>query len=217
MTHIRETCGCCGEQISTPIKHGFILQYLSVHWFSPLVSDCEKHCGPLDVIFIIDSSESIGLTNFTLEKNFVIKTISRLGTMASNPASPTGTAKTRINWQADRRDSKFLKNGLVNPPDLDIQTSYKHLKDKFGNALCIHLIFNKPLKRLVLALCSLVLCAIDLHCCLRHVLLKRKNPVSRHCCSWHEHNVCINYGCTWFQTDAQLTTSWVTSRHVCLL
>ncbi|CAJ1079230.1 collagen alpha-2(VI) chain-like [Xyrichtys novacula] len=64
MTYIRETCGCC---------------------------DCEKHCGALDIVFIIDSSESIGLTNFTLEKNFVINTISRLGSMASDPASQTGT------------------------------------------------------------------------------------------------------------------------------
>lgn len=64
MTYIRETCGCC---------------------------DCEKYCGALDIIFVIDSSESIGQTNFTLEKNFVISTIKRLGTMASDPASLTGT------------------------------------------------------------------------------------------------------------------------------
>ncbi|KAM6978433.1 LOW QUALITY PROTEIN: collagen alpha-2(VI) chain-like [Tautogolabrus adspersus] len=63
-TYIRETCGCC---------------------------DCEKRCGPLDIVFIIDSSESVGLTNFTLEKNFVINTINRLGSMASDPASVTGT------------------------------------------------------------------------------------------------------------------------------
>ncbi|XP_042351152.1 collagen alpha-2(VI) chain-like isoform X2 [Plectropomus leopardus] len=64
MTYIRETCGCC---------------------------DCEKHCGALDIVFVIDSSESVGLTNFTLEKNFVINTINRLGSMASDPASSTGT------------------------------------------------------------------------------------------------------------------------------
>ncbi|XP_060943966.1 collagen alpha-2(VI) chain-like isoform X2 [Limanda limanda] len=64
MTYIRETCGCC---------------------------DCEKHCGALDIVFVIDSSESVGMTNFTMEKNFVINTINRLGSMANNPASPTGT------------------------------------------------------------------------------------------------------------------------------
>lgn len=64
MTYIRESCGCC---------------------------DCEKQCGALDIVFVIDSSESVGLTNFTLEKNFVISTINRLGSMASDPASATGT------------------------------------------------------------------------------------------------------------------------------
>lgn len=64
MTYVRETCGCC---------------------------DCEKHCGALDIVFVIDSSESVGLTNFTLEKNFVINTINRLGSMATDPTSPIGT------------------------------------------------------------------------------------------------------------------------------
>lgn len=64
MTYIRETCGCC---------------------------DCEKRCGPLDIVFVIDSSESVGLTNFTLEKNFVINTINRLGSLAKDPQSDTGT------------------------------------------------------------------------------------------------------------------------------
>lgn len=59
------------------------------------VSDCEKLCGALDIVFVIDSSESVGLTNFTLEKNFVINTINRLGSMASNPASPTGMAEIK--------------------------------------------------------------------------------------------------------------------------
>lgn len=64
MNYIRETCGCC---------------------------DCEKVCGALDIVFVIDSSESVGLTNFTLEKNFVINTINRLGSMSSDPNSESGT------------------------------------------------------------------------------------------------------------------------------
>ncbi|KAL2087520.1 hypothetical protein ACEWY4_016348 [Coilia grayii] len=64
MSYIRETCGCC---------------------------DCEKRCGALDIVFVIDSSESVGLTNFTLEKNFVINTINRLGSIAKDPNSETGT------------------------------------------------------------------------------------------------------------------------------
>ncbi|XP_036400969.1 collagen alpha-2(VI) chain-like isoform X2 [Megalops cyprinoides] len=64
MNYIRETCGCC---------------------------DCEKLCGALDIVFVIDSSESVGLTNFTLEKNFIISTINRLGSIAKDPSSETGT------------------------------------------------------------------------------------------------------------------------------
>ncbi|XP_019112814.1 collagen alpha-2(VI) chain isoform X2 [Larimichthys crocea] len=64
MNYIRETCGCC---------------------------DCEKRCGALDIVFVIDSSESVGLTNFTLEKNFVINTINRLGSLSKDPQSDTGT------------------------------------------------------------------------------------------------------------------------------
>lgn len=39
---------------------------------------------------MIDGSESVGLTNFTLEKNFVINTINRLGSLAKDPKSETG-------------------------------------------------------------------------------------------------------------------------------
>ncbi|XP_012586706.1 PREDICTED: collagen alpha-2(VI) chain [Condylura cristata] len=54
-------------------------------------TDCEKRCGALDVVFVIDSSESIGYTNFTLEKNFVINVVNRLGAIAKDPKSETGT------------------------------------------------------------------------------------------------------------------------------
>ncbi|KAJ8255311.1 hypothetical protein GJAV_G00203430 [Gymnothorax javanicus] len=64
MNYIRESCGCC---------------------------DCEKICGALDIVFVIDSSESVGLTNFTLEKNFIISTINRLGSIAKDPSSESGT------------------------------------------------------------------------------------------------------------------------------
>lgn len=61
--------------------------------FLSFLSDCQKRCGALDIVFVIDSSESVGLTNFTLEKNFVINTINRLGSMASDPAAATGTVE----------------------------------------------------------------------------------------------------------------------------
>ena len=65
-----------------------------------LSPDCEKRCGPLDIVFVIDSSESVGLTNFTLEKNFVINTINRLGSFANDPDSVIGRcADQRYNVQ----------------------------------------------------------------------------------------------------------------------
>lgn len=58
-------------------------------------ADCEKRCGALDVVFVIDSSESIGYTNFTLEKNFVINVVNRLGAIAKDPKSETGQLHPR--------------------------------------------------------------------------------------------------------------------------
>ncbi|XP_064883416.1 collagen alpha-2(VI) chain-like [Oncorhynchus nerka] len=64
MGFVRETCGCC---------------------------DCEKVCPPLDLVFVIDSSESIGKTNFSLAKNFVISVANRLGKMAKNISDISGS------------------------------------------------------------------------------------------------------------------------------
>ena len=38
----------------------------------------ECKCGPLDLAFIVDSSESIGSANFALAKDFIITVIDRL-------------------------------------------------------------------------------------------------------------------------------------------
>lgn len=38
----------------------------------------ECKCAPLDLAFIVDSSESIGATNFALAKDFIITIIDRL-------------------------------------------------------------------------------------------------------------------------------------------
>jgi len=43
-----------------------------------LCSCCECKCGPLDLAFIVDSSESIGSSNFALAKDFIITVIDRL-------------------------------------------------------------------------------------------------------------------------------------------
>uniref|UniRef100_A0A8B9KLK5 Collagen alpha-2(VI) chain n=1 Tax=Astyanax mexicanus TaxID=7994 RepID=A0A8B9KLK5_ASTMX len=79
--------GDSGRDVS--ITDFCLILYLLYYLLS--VSDCEKRCGALDIVFVIDSSESVGLTNFTLEKNFVINTINRLGSIAKDPNSETGT------------------------------------------------------------------------------------------------------------------------------
>ncbi|XP_038156360.1 collagen alpha-1(VI) chain [Cyprinodon tularosa] len=43
-----------------------------------LCSCCECRCAPVDLAFVVDSSESIGATNFALAKDFIIAVIDRL-------------------------------------------------------------------------------------------------------------------------------------------
>uniref|UniRef100_A0A8C5IVC9 Collagen alpha-1(VI) chain n=1 Tax=Junco hyemalis TaxID=40217 RepID=A0A8C5IVC9_JUNHY len=51
-----------------PEKHVLLLLCLSP----------ECTCGPVDLLFVLDSSESIGLQNFQIAKDFIIKVIDRL-------------------------------------------------------------------------------------------------------------------------------------------
>ncbi|XP_072219944.1 collagen alpha-2(VI) chain [Leuresthes tenuis] len=94
MNYIRETCGCC---------------------------DCEKRCGPLDIVFVIDSSESVGLTNFTLEKNFVINTINRLGSFANDPDSVIGTRVGVVQYSHNGTFQAILPND----PRINSLTAFK--------------------------------------------------------------------------------------------
>ncbi|XP_066487321.1 collagen alpha-1(VI) chain [Tiliqua scincoides] len=43
-----------------------------------MCSCCECKCGPIDILFVVDSSESIGFQNFQIAKDFVVKVIDRL-------------------------------------------------------------------------------------------------------------------------------------------
>ncbi|KAG8432536.1 hypothetical protein GDO86_016973 [Hymenochirus boettgeri] len=94
MTYVRETCGCC---------------------------DCEKRCGALDIVFIIDSSESIGYTNFSLEKNFVINVVSRLGSISKDPKSETGA---RVGVVQYSHEGTFEAIQL-DDPSIDSLSSFK--------------------------------------------------------------------------------------------
>uniref|UniRef100_A0A8C5MEV8 VWFA domain-containing protein n=1 Tax=Leptobrachium leishanense TaxID=445787 RepID=A0A8C5MEV8_9ANUR len=64
MSYVEEICGCC---------------------------DCYRSCQPVDVVFVIDSSESVGKSNFSLAKNFVINIANRIGKMAKNASDMTGS------------------------------------------------------------------------------------------------------------------------------
>ncbi|KAM4556397.1 collagen alpha-2(VI) chain [Fundulus diaphanus] len=99
MNYIRETCGCC---------------------------DCEKRCGALDIVFVIDSSESVGLTNFTLEKNFVINTINRLGSFAKDPMSETGTRVGVVQYS----HSGTFQAIRLNDSKIDSVTAFKEAVKK---------------------------------------------------------------------------------------
>lgn len=43
-----------------------------------MCSCCECKCGPLDIAFILDSSESIGASNFAIAKDFIVTVMDRL-------------------------------------------------------------------------------------------------------------------------------------------
>ncbi|KTF84225.1 hypothetical protein cypCar_00007753, partial [Cyprinus carpio] len=43
-----------------------------------MCSCCECKCGPLDIAFIVDSSESIGASNFAIAKEFIVTVMDRL-------------------------------------------------------------------------------------------------------------------------------------------
>ncbi|XP_075036561.1 collagen alpha-1(VI) chain [Mixophyes fleayi] len=43
-----------------------------------MCSCCDCICGPIDVLFVVDSSESIGYSNFQVAKDFIVKVIDRL-------------------------------------------------------------------------------------------------------------------------------------------
>ncbi|XP_063781265.1 collagen alpha-2(VI) chain-like [Pseudophryne corroboree] len=55
------------------------------------IPDCYRSCQPTDVVFVIDSSESVGKMNFSLAKNFVINIANRIGKMGKNASDLTGS------------------------------------------------------------------------------------------------------------------------------
>lgn len=48
-----------------------------------MCSCCECQCGPIDILFVLDSSESIGDQNFGIAKDFILRVLDRLSTQES--------------------------------------------------------------------------------------------------------------------------------------
>ncbi|MBN3306082.1 CO6A2 protein, partial [Amia calva] len=94
MGFVRETCGCC---------------------------DCEKLCPAVDLVFVIDSSESIGKSNFSLAKNFVISVANRLGKMAKNISDISGSRLGVV--QYSHQDA--VQAIRMDDPDVTSITSFK--------------------------------------------------------------------------------------------
>ncbi|XP_061098796.1 collagen alpha-1(VI) chain-like [Conger conger] len=53
-----------------------------------LCSCCECECGAVKLLFVLDSSESVGLQNFTLEKEFIIRIINKITKFSKNKNEP---------------------------------------------------------------------------------------------------------------------------------
>uniref|UniRef100_A0A667ZIG9 Collagen type VI alpha 1 chain n=1 Tax=Myripristis murdjan TaxID=586833 RepID=A0A667ZIG9_9TELE len=68
-----------GADVSLPLAPFRIRSSVFISFYLPLIRSWLKcKCGPLDLAFIVDSSESIGASNFALAKDFIITVIDRL-------------------------------------------------------------------------------------------------------------------------------------------
>ncbi|XP_039593414.1 collagen alpha-1(VI) chain-like [Polypterus senegalus] len=91
-----------------------------------LCSCCECDCGPVDLLFVLDSSESIGLQNFTLEKEFVIRVISKITQNGKSKISQKSTfqviqyshhgTRQLVDLSGPRKSVAELKRAIKNMP-----------------------------------------------------------------------------------------------------
>ncbi|XP_010863420.2 collagen alpha-1(VI) chain [Esox lucius] len=61
-----------------PVGHPGVDECEILEIIQKLCSCCVCECGPVNLLFVLDSSESVGLQNFTLEKQFIIQIINRI-------------------------------------------------------------------------------------------------------------------------------------------
>uniref|UniRef100_A0AAZ3R3R4 VWFA domain-containing protein n=2 Tax=Oncorhynchus tshawytscha TaxID=74940 RepID=A0AAZ3R3R4_ONCTS len=71
--------GVTGENGSPgPVGHPGADECEILEVIQKLCSCCVCECGPVKLLFVLDSSESVGLQNFTLEKEFIIRIINKI-------------------------------------------------------------------------------------------------------------------------------------------
>ncbi|XP_038832418.1 collagen alpha-1(VI) chain-like [Salvelinus namaycush] len=71
--------GLTGENGSPgPVGHPGADECEILEVIQKLCSCCVCECGPVKLLFVLDSSESVGLQNFTLEKEFIIRIINKI-------------------------------------------------------------------------------------------------------------------------------------------
>lgn len=84
-----------------------------------LPTECK--CGPIDILFVLDSSESIGLQNFEIAKDFIIKVIDRLSRDELVKVSHTrpGASQGHQAGKGWVPGPLFLKSYNLHPPEYE--------------------------------------------------------------------------------------------------
>ncbi|XP_067094463.1 collagen alpha-1(VI) chain-like [Osmerus mordax] len=72
-----------------PVGHAGLDECEIMEVIQKLCTCCVCECGPVKLLFVLDSSESVGLQNFTLEKEFIIRVINKMGTFSSEKNEPS--------------------------------------------------------------------------------------------------------------------------------
>uniref|UniRef100_H3AH18 VWFA domain-containing protein n=1 Tax=Latimeria chalumnae TaxID=7897 RepID=H3AH18_LATCH len=67
-----------------------------------LCSCCECECGPVKLLFVLDSSESVGLQNFTIEKEFIIRVINKITKLGKSKGDPAGSRVGVVQYSHER-------------------------------------------------------------------------------------------------------------------
>uniref|UniRef100_A0A8C4Y0T3 VWFA domain-containing protein n=1 Tax=Gopherus evgoodei TaxID=1825980 RepID=A0A8C4Y0T3_9SAUR len=97
----QQFCTCCKSRSAAPTSPLPGMRELPFCFSLQCLDGCK--CGPIDVLFVLDSSESIGLQNFQIAKDFIIKVIDRL----------SKDERVKVSFQGDILEAQFLQNYTV--------------------------------------------------------------------------------------------------------